>query len=135
MNAITIKTSKKNELIDITGIIREIVSQSGVREGICFVYVPHTTAALLINENADPNIKEDFLMTINKIITEHDNYKHDMVDNNAAAHIKASLIGPSQLMPIHKGDLFLGVWQSVFLCEFDGPRNRKIYIKIIKENI
>jgi len=128
----TIKTKEQNELIEINDKVKNIVEKSGVEEGICLVYVPHASAALMINENADPNILDDILKTLNKIIPLHDNYKHDRIDNNAAAHIKSSIIGPSKTIPIKDGKLQLGQWQNVFLAEFDGPRERRVIVNIIK---
>lgn len=133
MKKIIISSTKKNELINITEKIKKIISESKIENGVCIVYVPHATAAVTINENADPNVAEDIINAINRIIPEHANYKHDRIDNNAAAHIKASIIGPSQIIPIKDGSLQLGRWQDIFLCEFDGPRERTIIIEIIKE--
>jgi len=133
MKKIIISSTKKNELINITEKIKKIISESKIESGVCIVYVPHATAAVTINENADPNVAEDIINAINRIIPEHANYKHDRIDNNAAAHIKASIIGPSQIIPIKDGSLQLGRWQDIFLCEFDGPRERTIIIEIIKE--
>lgn len=134
MPVITISTSKKHELIDITRKVEEIVKKSGAKEGICFLYVPHATAAVTINENADPNIQADIIKAINKIVPEHDNYLHDSIDNNAAAHIKSTIIGVSKAIPISNGKLQLGTWQDIFFFELDGPRpNRKMIIEIIKQ--
>ena len=132
MQSFTINTSRKHELIDITDKVREIVDGSKIKQGICFIYVPHATAGVTINENADPNIKDDILKAINKVIPEHDGYLHDSVDNNAAAHIKSSLMGVSLHIPITDGELQLGRWQDIFFCEFDGPRkNRQIILNLI----
>ena len=132
MHTITLSSSKKHELIDITSEVEEIVKKSKVKEGICFLYVPHATAAVTINENADQNIQTDILKAINKIVPEHDNYLHDSIDNNAAAHIKSTLVGVSKTIPISEGKLQLGTWQDIFFCEFDGPRSdRKVIIEII----
>ncbi|MBW2974291.1 secondary thiamine-phosphate synthase enzyme YjbQ [Candidatus Woesearchaeota archaeon] len=134
MPTITISTSKKHELIDITGKVREIVRNSKVKKGICFIYVPHATAAITINENADPNIQEDIIKAVNKIVPEHDGYLHDSIDNNAAAHIKSTLIGVSTHIPVSDGELQLGTWQDIFFCEFDGPRsNRRVMVNIIPQ--
>jgi secondary thiamine-phosphate synthase enzyme len=133
MPTITISTSKKHELIDITDKVQTIVTNSKIKKGICHIYIPHATAAITINENSDPNIKTDIIKAINKIVPEHDNYLHDSIDNNAAAHIKSSLIGVSINIPIYGNKLQLGTWQDIFFCEFDGPRsNRNIIIEIIK---
>ena len=134
MPTITLSTSKKHELIDITAKVKEIVKNSKVKEGRCFIYVPHATAAITINENADPNIQTDIIKAVNKIVLEHDNYLHDSIDNNAAAHIKSTIIGVSKAIPISNGKLQLGTWQDLFFCEFDGPRsNRKVIVKVIKQ--
>lgn len=134
MPTITISTSKKYELIDITNKVQEIVKNSKVKRGACFLYIPHATAAITINENADPNIQTDIIKAINKIVPEHDNYLHDSVDNNAAAHIKSTIVGVSKSIPISNGELQLGTWQDIFFCEFDGPRsNRNIIVKVIQK--
>lgn len=135
MTTITLSTSKKHQPIDITQEVEDIVDKSKVKEGICFLYVPHATAAITINENADPNIQTDIIKAINKIVPEHDNYLHDNIDNNAAAHIKSTIIGVSKTIPINNGKLQLGTWQDIFFIEFDGPRsNRKVIVEIIKNN-
>jgi len=134
MPSINLSTSKKHELIDITSEVENIVKESKVKEGICFIYVPHATAAVTINENADPNIERDIIKAINKIVPEHDDYLHDSIDNNAAAHIKSTIIGVSKYIPIESGELQLGRWQNLFFCEFDGPRNnREVLVEIIKK--
>lgn len=123
-------TQKRTHFEDITAEIKEIVSQSGVKEGICYIYIPHTTAGVFINENADPDVKWDIEQTLEKLIPWEDGYKH--VEGNAAAHIKSILVGTSASIPIHKGNLMLGTWQGVFFAEFDGPRTRKVIVKIIE---
>jgi secondary thiamine-phosphate synthase enzyme len=120
-----LSTREHNEVVDITREVRRIVAESGVREGVCTVFTPHATAAITINENDDPNIGVDFLSALRKLIIEHDGWLHDQVDNNAAAHIKSALVGPSETIPIEQGKLALGTWQNVFFCEFDGPRPRR----------
>jgi len=133
MPTITVSSTKHNELIDITDKVKDIVQKSNIKEGICYIYIPHATAAVTINENADPNIKEDILKAINKAVPEHNSYLHDSIDNNAAAHIKSTLIGVSNNIPISDNELQLGTWQDIFLCEFDGPRSqRKVIVNIIK---
>jgi len=129
MEEITVKTSSKIEMIDITRQVQDIVQHSKVTHGICIVFVPHTTAAITINENADPAVCKDIIGELNKIIPLEDNYRH--IEGNSAAHIKATLTGSSQTVIIEKGELQLGTWQSLFFCEYDGPRNRKAYIKVI----
>ena len=115
-------------MVDITEDVRKAVRESRVASGLCFVFVPHTTAAVTINENADPDVPRDILAELDKVIPLHDNYRH--MEGNAAAHIKASLVGASEQIFVEKGELVLGTWQSVFLCEFDGPRTRRVLIKV-----
>jgi len=117
--------------VDVTDQVRRIATESGVEIGQCTVYTRHATAAVTINENADPNIGTDFLNALRKLIVEHDGWLHDRIDDNAAAHIKAALIGPSQVVPISAGSLALGTWQNIFLCEFDGPRTRKVMVSVL----
>jgi len=128
MSIIEVRTQTKEALVDITGRIREEISSSGIQSGICSVYVPHTTAGVTINENADPSVKEDILMTLGKMIPDSLPYKHS--EGNSPAHVKASLVGSSVNIFIENGQLSLGTWQGIFFCEFDGPRNRKAYIKV-----
>jgi len=128
---IILTTKEHNELIDITKEVEKIVSESKVKHGLCNVFTMHATAAILINENYDINIREDIINTLNRIIPEHNNYKHDQIDNNAASHIKAAIIGPSETIPIKDGKLLLGTWQQIAFCEFDGPRsNRKVIVSV-----
>lgn len=130
----TVSTNKKQELIDITNQVEEAVKKSGINAGLCNVYVPHATAAIAINENADPNVALDVIDALDLMIKK-DGWKHDCIDNNAAAHIKSTIIGPSDTIPITKGKLQLGTWQNIFLCCFDGPRKRKIIVTISKGGI
>jgi secondary thiamine-phosphate synthase enzyme len=113
-------------MIDITASVAEEVRKSGIKEGICHLFVPHTTAAITINENADPDVPRDILTALDRLIPLSDRYRH--AEGNAAAHIKASLFGTSQTVFIKDGNLVLGTWQSVFLCEFDGPRTRRVLV-------
>lgn len=131
IRTLPVRSSKRTELIDITRQVVETVHQTGVKEGVCILYVPHTTAAITINENADPSVPRDILMELNKLIPFEDHYQH--TEGNAAAHIKSSLIGCSKTIFIESGKLLLGTWQGIFFCEFDGPRNRQIYVKVVKE--
>jgi len=131
MQELKIKTKKKEEIVDITAEIEKIVKKSKVNEGLCIVYVPHATAAVTINENADPCVCLDFLEALSDIIPEG-KWRHDRIDRNAAAHIKAALIGPSVSIPIKNNSLALGTWQGIMFCEFDGPRERKIFVEIVK---
>jgi secondary thiamine-phosphate synthase enzyme len=125
---ISISTRSRTELVDITGQVQRVVAESGVQDGVCHVYVLHTTAGVTINENADPSVREDILMELNKIIPFEDNYKHR--EGNAAAHIKASIVGSSETLLVERGRLKLGTWQGLFFCEFDGPRSRRALIQI-----
>jgi secondary thiamine-phosphate synthase enzyme len=129
MLEIHVKTSRKNQIIDITTQVSEMVQNSGVSEGICCIYTPHTTAAITINENDDPNVCEDVLDALAKLIPEGV-WRHDRVDNNAAAHIKAAIIGPSEAIPVSDGKLLLGTWQAVMLVELDGPRERRVIVDV-----
>lgn len=126
-----VRTSDHNEVVDLTDQVRRIAGESGAQLGQCTVFVAHATAAITINENADPNIGTDFLNALRKLIIEHDGWLHDRVDDNAAAHIKAALVGPSVVIPISGGKLALGTWQDVFLCEFDGPRTRQVIVSVL----
>jgi secondary thiamine-phosphate synthase enzyme len=128
MAEIRISTTSRTELLDITGEVQKAVAESGVRDGICHVYVPHTTAGLTINENADPSVRQDILTELNKIVPIQDNYKH--LEGNAAAHIKATLVGSSETILVEAGRLLLGTWQGIFFCEFDGPRSRRVIVKV-----
>jgi len=126
-----LKTREQTQFLDITSEVRKLVAESGVTEGTCFVYVPHTTAGITINENADPTVVADMLMEINKLIPFDDNYRHS--EGNSAAHIKASLFGANVLVFITGGKLQLGTWQGIYFCEFDGPRQRKVLVKIVQD--
>ena len=130
METFLVKTSQRIEMLDITRQIQKAVADSKVRNGICCVFVPHTTAAVTINENADPNVPRDIIMKLGKIIPFDDNYRH--TEGNSDAHIKASLLGSSETIILEDGRLALGTWQSVFFCEFDGPRNRSVWLKFIE---
>ncbi len=127
MRIIEVKTQAREELVDITARVRKELVSSGVKDGTCYVYVPHTTAAVTINESADPSVKEDILMTLRKIVPDSLAYRHS--EGNSPAHVKASLIGSSIKVIIEDGQLSLGTWQGIFFCEFDGPRNRRVFIK------
>ena len=128
-----IKTSGKTDFIDITRSVQETIQKMGVKEGICFIFVPHTTAAVTINENADPSVSKDIIMELNKIVSFQDRYQH--LEGNSPAHIKASLLGPSQTVFIESGRLVLGTWQGIIFCEFDGPRSRKVYVKVLQREL
>ena len=126
----SVQTDKHTEMIDITRQVQGVVREKNVDRGICIVYVPHTTAAITINENADPDVVRDFTMEINKLVPWEDGYRH--AEGNSAAHLKASMIGFSQTILIEDGRLVLGTWQGIYFCEFDGPRSRKVYVKVIE---
>lgn len=126
----SVKTKKAQEFVDITDLVEEAVIKSGVRDGIAIVFVPHTTAGVTINENADPDVVYDIISGLNKTYPEKNGYLH--IEGNSHAHIKASLMGSSCTVIIENGSLKMGTWQGIYFCEFDGPRNRKVYIKIIK---
>ncbi|HOM01829.1 MAG TPA: secondary thiamine-phosphate synthase enzyme YjbQ [Acetivibrio sp.] len=128
LERLSIRTPSRTAMIDITSKIQQVVERSGVKSGICTVFVPHTTAGITINENADPDVVSDILMEINKIVPFDDGYSHG--EGNSAAHIKASLFGFSQQVIIENSRLLLGTWQGIYFCEFDGPRNREVYVKI-----
>ncbi len=129
LKILNVKSRTRTEFIDITEDINRIVRESGLKSGVCYIYVPHTTAGITINEGADPSVKRDILATLNKIVPFEGDYQH--IEGNSAAHIKSSLIGVSATILIEDTRLLMGTWQSVFFCEFDGPRQRKVFIKII----
>lgn len=129
MHILKIKTPSRTAMIDITSKIQDVVSKEGKKSGICHIFVPHTTAGLTINENADPDVVDDILKEVNKLVPFEDGYKHS--EGNSAAHIKASMFGFSLQIIIEEAQMMLGRWQGIYFCEFDGPRNREIYIKVI----
>jgi len=124
-----IQTTKQQQFIAITNMVADDVKNSNVRDGIAVIYVPHTTAGVTINENADPDVVRDILSALDKAYPVHGEYLHG--EGNSHAHIKASLMGSSCTVPIQDGKLLLGTWQGIYFCEFDGPRNREFYVKII----
>ena len=126
----SVKTNSRTQMIDVTSQVREIVKNSGIKEGLVHVYSMHTTGAVTINENADPAVEADILSCINKVIPWDDSFKH--MEGNSAAHIKVSLFGPSETIPLEAGKLVLGTWQGIFFCEFDGPRTRRVNVKILE---
>jgi secondary thiamine-phosphate synthase enzyme len=131
MKKFSIQTTEQTQLLDITTQIQKEIRGSDIKSGVCHIFVPHTTAAITINENADPDVKKDILMELNKIIPFNDNYRH--LEGNSAAHIKASLMGSSETIIIENGSLRLGTWQGVYFCEFDGPRTRTVWVKLIHD--
>jgi secondary thiamine-phosphate synthase enzyme len=130
LKTINLRTKSHTDFIDITGLINQVISESKVDSGICTIYVPHTTAGVFINENADPDVVDDVKNHLEKLVPWMNNYKH--MEGNAAAHIKSILTSNSINIIIENGRLLLGTWQGVFFAEFDGPRNRKVYIKILR---
>ena len=132
LKELSIESKERVEFIDISYKIKKIVENSGVESGILQIHIPHTTAAVTINENADPSVKSDIKMELNKIVPFEDNYDH--LEGNSAAHIKSSLIGVDQNLIIYNHQLKLGKWQGIYFCEFDGPRRRKIIVTIVENN-
>jgi secondary thiamine-phosphate synthase enzyme len=129
IHTLTVDTGSRTEFLDLTRQIQALVRESGVREGLCQLFVPHTTAALTINENADPAVKADILMALNRIVSDKEAYRH--LEGNSPAHIKASLLGPQLMLMVSGGRLVLGTWQAVYFCEFDGPRSRRLHVKVV----
>lgn len=127
---ISVSTSRRNEFVDVTGEVSDTVKESGVKEGYVHLYVPHTTAAVTINENYDPSVKSDILNKLSDVIPAGAGYAH--AEGNADSHIKASIVGSSEFVPVTGGDIDLGRWQGVFFCEFDGPRSRRMLIQVIE---
>ena len=123
-------TQKRTHFEDITDAVKEIIAEEGIKDGICYIYVPHTTAGVFINENADPDVKWDIEKTLEELVPWVNDYKH--IEGNAAAHIKSVLTGNSIFIPIKNGKLLLGRWQGIFFAEFDGPRDRKVIIKLME---
>ncbi len=127
---IEVKTSDRFEVVDITNEVQDLVEKSGVKDGVCVVFVVHATAGITLLENYDPDICSDFMEFLEKIVP-HGVWKHDRVDGNGDAHIKAAIVGPSECLVVKNGKLVLGTWQSLVLCEFDGPRKRKVVVKVL----
>jgi secondary thiamine-phosphate synthase enzyme len=128
MKELTIQTHSRTEFVIIDNQVSSVVRESGIDEGICLLWIPHTTAGITINENADPSVVRDILYETDKIIPFQNGYQH--MEGNSAAHIKSSLFGPSLSIIVHKGELVLGTWQSIYFCEFDGPRTRRLFVKV-----
>ncbi len=129
METITIRTTSQTEMIDITRSVGDAVKRLKISDGICYVYVPHTTAAVTINENADPSVQRDITMALETIVADDLPYRHG--EGNAPAHIRASLVGSSASVFVESGRLALGTWQGIFFCEFDGPRDRRVYVRCL----
>ncbi len=128
---INISTSKRNELINITDEVTNLVKQSKIKQGICIVYCPHTTAAITINESADPAVQRDIIVNLSKLIPENGDYQHS--EGNSDSHIKSSIIGASETLIIKDNNLILGTWQNIYFAEFDGPRQRKVIVKVLEK--
>jgi secondary thiamine-phosphate synthase enzyme len=128
---INLTTRSRTSMLDITAEVKKVVDESGVKNGVCHIYVPHTTAAVTINENADPSVKKDIIRELEKIVPFDDDYEH--LEGNSAAHIKSSMVGVSEAIIVEEGGLRLGTWQGVCFCEFDGPRKRRVLVKVIPD--
>ena len=129
MTELSIRTTRKRELVDLTPVVRDVVTKSGLEEGLCSVYVAHATAAVIVNENDDPNVCVDFLDALDKLVPAGV-WRHDRVDGNAASHIQAAMLGPGEVVPVKRGRLCLGRWQAIMLAELDGPRERRVLITL-----
>jgi secondary thiamine-phosphate synthase enzyme len=127
-----VETHAQKQAIDVTDEVRAIVSDSGVRDGLCHVMVLHSTAAIVVNESDDPNIGRDVLSALDRAVPDHAGWLHDRIDDNAHSHIKATLLGPSELVAVRGGELLLGTWQRILLMEFDGPRKRQISVTLLR---
>jgi secondary thiamine-phosphate synthase enzyme len=130
MRSFSVSSRSAVEFVDITAEVRKAAAQENISEGACLVFVPHTTAGITVNEAADPSVRQDMCGELNKIVPFSDGYLHR--EGNSAAHIKASLVGSSVMVPVARGDLVLGTWQGVFFCEFDGPRKRTVHVQVMK---
>lgn len=128
---LSVKTGAKTEMIDITSKVQGELKKSGVKNGVCMLYVPHTTAAVTINEGADPSVRSDIMTILNRIVPWEAQYRH--LEGNSPAHIKSTLIGASEMIGVENGALAMGTWQAIFFCEFDGPRNRKLHVRFISD--
>ncbi len=131
METLEVHTARREELVRITGALQELVDESGWREGALVVYCPHTTAALTVNEDADPDVAADLVMALSRLLPKEAGYRH--AEGNSDAHVKTTLVGPSLTLIVSAGRIQLGTWQGVFLCEWDGPRNRKLWVQWLGE--
>ena len=129
LEELTVRTARREEMIDITSLVRAAVRRSGIEQGMVHVYCPHTTAGITIQENADPDVRTDLLTHLARLMPQDAGFRHS--EGNADAHIKSSLVGVSQAVPLDRGNLVLGTWQAVFFCEFDGPRSRRVLVKVV----
>ena len=128
---LTVKTNKRTQFVDITADIEDMIRDKDISDGLCMIFVPHTTAAVTINESADPSVKSDILMVLNDVIPWQAKYRH--LEGNSPAHIKSTLVGASELVAVENGRLVLGTWQGIFFCEFDGPRTRTVLLKFMTD--
>jgi secondary thiamine-phosphate synthase enzyme len=131
LHTLSVKTDRRTQLVDVTAQVQKVVAASGVTTGICYLYVPHTTAAITINECADPDVARDVEGAFDRLIPANGPYRHS--EGNSDSHMKAILVGANQMVPIEGGRLALGRWQGIFFCEFDGPRDRKLQVKVIPD--
>lgn len=127
---LNVKTSGRTDLVDISAMVAAVVKKSGIKSGLCYVYVPHTTAGVTINENADPAVRDDVQMVLDRLVPWSAGYAHS--EGNSAAHVKASLMGFTATIPVERGQMLLGTWQGIYFCEFDGPRGRKVLVKVVE---
>jgi secondary thiamine-phosphate synthase enzyme len=130
METLRVKTKRRTQLVDVTAEVQRVVAESGVDSGVCYVFVPHTTAAVTINEHADPDLAADLEGVFDRMVPHAGPYRH--AEGNTDSHAKAVMVGASQIIFVERGKLALGTWQGVFLCEFDGPRERKVWLKVVK---
>jgi len=130
----SVETQAAKQSVDISDEVRAIVERSGMRDGLCHVMVLHSTAALVVNETADPNIGTDVVTALDRAVPDHAGWLHDRIDDNAHSHIKATLLGPSETLPVRGGELVLGTWQRIILMEFDGPRKRRVSVTILRDS-
>jgi secondary thiamine-phosphate synthase enzyme len=128
MKKFDVQTESKEVFVDITGQVEKEVTRAGIKSGVCVVYVPHTTAAVTINENADPSVRQDLLTMLRKLVPDSFAYAH--TEGNSPGHVKSTLVGASVTIPVEDGQLVLGTWQGIFFCEFDGPRRRHVYVQL-----
>ncbi len=132
MHGFKLRSTSRSQMIDVTGQVQGCVTDAGIRDGLCVVYVPHTTAGVTINEGADPSVCSDILQILDRLVPEDDGYRH--AEGNSDSHLKTSMIGTSATLVVEEGRLVLGTWQRVFFCEFDGPRTRRVQVKLISES-
>jgi secondary thiamine-phosphate synthase enzyme len=134
LEKISVSSRTRDELIDITESVKQVIQKSNVKEGVCIIYVPHTTAGLTVNENADPSVRVDILSALSRLVP-HDDPRYRHAEGNSDGHIKSSLVGFSHVIPISDSELTLGTWQGIFFCEFDGPRRRSVYVQVVPAEI